>query len=65
MKNFGFRLKRLREKGGLTIDQLAVIGICNACMVRDWENNSRVLTVGSIIRLAKYFGVSTDYLLGL
>ena len=65
MQNFGLRLKKLREAKGLTLEELRNIVNCHYFMLRDWENSERVLTVGLIIRLAKYFGVTTDYLLGL
>ena len=65
MKNFGIRLKRLREKRGLSIEALGKIANCHYCMVRDWENGKRTLTVSKLINLAQYFGVSIDYLVGL
>ena len=30
-----------------------------------WENGKREPTLGNIVALAKYFGVSSDYLIGL
>ena len=33
--------------------------------VAQWENQERDLKTGAIISLAKYFNVSTDYLLGI
>jgi len=34
-------------------------------MLRDWEDGQMVLTVAKLIRLAMYFNVSVDYLIGL
>jgi len=34
-------------------------------MLRDWEDGQRVLMVAKLIRLAKYFDVTVDYLMGL
>lgn len=65
MQDFGLRLKNLREEKGLTLQELGKIIGCHNLMLRDWENGERVLTVGIIIKLSQYFGVSTDYLLGL
>ena len=65
MKSFGLRLKNLREAKGLTLKELGNIVNCHYFMLRDWENSARVLKVGIIIKLAKFFGVTTDYLLGL
>ncbi len=65
MSNFGDRLRKLREINGLTLKDLSKIINIPAVMLRDWENGERVLTVSKIIKLAQYFKVSTDYLLGL
>ena len=65
MENFGIRLKRLREDRGLSLEELGKMVECNYLMLRDWENGKMVLTVGKLIKLAKYFEVSVDYLVGL
>ena len=65
MKNYGLRLKKLREAKGLTLEHLGRIVNCHYFMLRDWENNKRTLTIRILIELSKYFGVTTDYLLGL
>lgn len=65
MKNFGIRLKRLREKKGVSIQTISKEIKANILMIRDWEDGKMVLTVVHLIRLAKYFGVSIDYLVGL
>ncbi len=65
MKNFGLRLKRLREKKGVSLQVISKEIKANILMIRDWENGKRVLTVIHLIRLAQYFGVSIDYLVGI
>lgn len=65
MKNFGLRLKKLREKRVIILEELGKILGCHHFMLRDWENNRRALTIGILIKLAQYFGVSIDYLVGL
>ena len=65
MNTFGKRLKNLREGRGITLEELGKSICCHFFMLRDWENGERVLTVGAIIKLSKFFGVTTDYLLGL
>lgn len=65
MKNFGIRLKRLREKKGVSIQTISKEIKANILMIRDWEDGKMVLTVVHLIRLAQYFGVSIDYLVGL
>ena len=63
--NIGNKIKTLREKKGLT--QLELSKDLNVVRqtVAQWENQERDLKTGAIISLAKYFNVSTDYLLGL
>lgn len=58
-------IKELRTESGLTQQQLAKeIGTNTKSIVR-WENEQSEITVYYLIKLAKYFHVSTDYLLGL
>ena len=65
MNDFADRLKELRESKGLSINQLAKqLGIGPGTLHR-WENRTRVPNIESLVLLAKYFGVSADYLLGL
>ena len=65
MGNFGLRLKKLREDKGLTIKELEKATGVNCLMIKYWEEGQRCLTVGLLIKLAKYFGVSIDYLVGI
>ncbi|MBQ7880301.1 MAG: helix-turn-helix transcriptional regulator [Clostridia bacterium] len=65
MRNFGMRLKKLRENKGLTLAQLGEIADCHYFMLRDWEKGRMVLTIGILIKLSQYFEVSIDYLVGL
>ena len=65
MNKFAERLKELREEKELSQVELAkAINISAACINR-WEKNLRTPNADSIIALAKFFGVTTDYLLGL
>ena len=65
MKIFAERLKELRvEKGLSTIELGKAIGISDATISR-WENNLREPIFENVVRVAKFFGVSTDYLAGL
>ena len=65
MKNFGLRLKKLREREGVSIQALSKEVKANILMIRDWEKGKMVLTVVHLVRIAQYFGVSVDYLVGL
>lgn len=65
MKKFSYRLKELRKEKGLSQTQLAkATGLSHTAIVY-WENEKRVPNAYAIVVLAEYFGVSTDYLLGL
>ena len=65
MKPFAERLKELRaEKSISTVALGKAIGVSGPTISR-WENSQMEITSGYVVALAKYFGVSTDYLLGL
>ncbi|MBR4531414.1 helix-turn-helix transcriptional regulator [bacterium] len=62
---FKKRVKSLREKKGLTMEQLArEVGGINKSRINMWENNGTVPRMEVLVKLAQYFGVTTDYLLG-
>ena len=65
MKIFAERLKELRQEKGLSIQALArevKIGSSSLCR---WENCQADIKGDQLITLAKFFRVTTDYLLGL
>lgn len=65
MSKFGERLKYLRIESKLSQDQLAkAVGLTHTA-IGLWEQNKRVPNLDAVISLAKYFGVSIDYLAGL
>ena len=65
MKVFGERLRELREERGLSAKTLGKsIGVSDAAVL-NWENDINDIKGEYIVRLAKFFGMSTDYLLGL
>ena len=65
MEVFAERLKELRTEKGLSIQALArEVGIGSSCLCR-WENCQADVKGSQLIVLAKYFGVSVDYLLGM
>ena len=62
---FSKRLKELRNEDGITQQTLAnAIGTTSDC-IGFWENGRSEPSISEIIALAKYFGVTTDYLLGI
>ena len=65
MEKFAERLKELRNEKGLTQDQLAEATGLSQSALANWENGKRSPAAYAIMTLAKYFGVTTDYLLGM
>lgn len=60
------RLKDLRVERKLTLEQLAeVTGLSRAALGNYETNDFKDISPFSIVRLAQFYGVSTDYLLGL
>ena len=58
-------LKILRKKYNITMQELANnLGMCKSAICRIEQNSSNV-SVETLIKIAKFFNVSTDYLLGL
>ena len=65
MNKFGDRLKELRLEKGLTQKQLAEEVNLPSSAIGFWELGKRSPSLDAVIQLAKYFGVSLDYLAGL
>ena len=59
------RLIELRTAMGLSQRQLAKMLNITGVTIHYWEKNQRNPDAEKIIRLAKFFNVSADYLLGL
>lgn len=65
MSKFSERLKDLRLEKNLSQRALSKeLGYSQPAIVR-WENGSQIPNIDVAITIAKYFGVTTDYLLGL
>ena len=61
---FKIALKKLRENKGMSQYQFAKeFGVAQST-VGSWESGAREPNFDTLNRLADYFGVSTDYLLG-
>lgn len=58
------RLKELRKKAGLSQAQLAKEFNVAQNTISQWELGLRSLDVDTVSKLADFFGVSIDYLLG-
>lgn len=65
VSSFQTRLKELRREYHITQPELAEkIGVSKG-MISFWENGQCEPTSNNIIKLAEFFSVSTDYLLGI
>ncbi|MXQ49638.1 helix-turn-helix domain-containing protein [Streptococcus pneumoniae] len=64
MSKFASRLKELRKKHGLTQQELADKVGTNRVNITKWETGRTEPSLENVVRLAKLFGVTTDYLLG-
>ena len=62
---FSKRLRELREDKNLSMQELAVIINVSNAAISNWENEINEPKISYLVALAKYFGVSADYLLGL
>lgn len=65
MVSFGEKLRELREKARLTQRQLAVQIRVSKSTISSYETQVRDPSPANIIKIAKTFHVSTDYLLGI
>jgi transcriptional regulator with XRE-family HTH domain len=61
----GDRLKQLRLDKGLSQYDLADLIGSNQTQIKRWEKGEVVPSSDSLRRLAEFFGVTADYLLGL
>ena len=65
MKIAGERIRELRTEKGLSCVALGkAIGVNDSVIVR-WENNKHDIKAEYLKKVAQYFGVTTDYLVGL
>lgn len=64
MIKFNERIKKLRKEKGLNQIEFAKIFEVAQTTVSKWENKEREVSFGMLIKIADFFKVSTDYLLG-
>ena len=65
MKNYLERLNELRKSKQISQKELAnILGTTNSS-IYDWECGRAQPDLKTLINIAKYFEVTTDYLLGL
>lgn len=58
------RIRDLREDHDLTQQQIADILCCQREVYRRYENGIREIPISYVIKLAKLYDVSIDYMLG-
>ena len=63
-KMFGIKLKELRTEKKLTQLQVAQIFNVSKTTICQWETNKQEPSINDILKIARYFQVTTDYLLG-
>lgn len=59
------RLKDLREDKDMSQEDLAIILNCKQQTYSNYENGTRTLPYEMLIKLSKFYNVTTDYILGL
>ena len=65
LKEFGEKLKYLRKEAGIGQNQLAeYLNISNAS-VSYWETGKQIPSAEAIYKIAVFFNISADYLLGI
>lgn len=64
MNNFATRLKELRTEKQISRSVLAKDLSVSVRLISYWENSKRECDFKTLIKIADYFGVTIDYLLG-
>ena len=65
MNTFAEKLKSLRlEKGLSSISLGKILNVSGSTIIR-WEHGSMLPSIEQLYKIAVYFSVSTDYLVGL
>ena len=59
------RIKDLRQKNNMSQDNIANLLHINRTTLTKWETGKHNPDIDTVIFLAEYFGVTTDYLLGV
>lgn len=65
MKIFAQRLRELRQNKNLSMKQLAKELNITDASISNWENEINEPKISYLLDIAKFFNVSSDYLLGL
>lgn len=63
--SFGIKLRELRIEKGLKQEELAQLFNVSKTTICQYETNKQEPNLTLLVEIAKYFKVTTDYLLGL
>lgn len=58
------RIKDIREDNDLTQKQVSSILFCDQSLYSKYERGEREIPLSLIVKLANFYGVSVDYLVG-
>lgn len=64
MNKFAENFRLLRQEKGVGMEQLAKELGVSLCIVSYWESGKREPTMHSLIKIARYFRISLDELVG-
>lgn len=59
------RIRNLREDNDKTQKEICEYLYCDQSLYSKYERGLRIVPVEIVIKLAQYYGTSTDYILGL
>ena len=59
------RIEELRKEAGKTQKEIAEVLYCNREVYRRYEKGIHNIPIWAVKRLAEYYGVNVDYILGL
>jgi transcriptional regulator with XRE-family HTH domain len=65
LKRFGKILRQLRKERNMTQEELGALFNVEKNTVSGWESGRRAPSIETLAGLSKYFGVPSDFLLGL
>ena len=63
-KEIGYRLKTIRTAANMSSEEVAQRVGCSASLIRHFECGQRRIHADELIKLADFYGVTTDFLLG-
>ena len=58
-------LRKLREQNGYTQKEIPELLNCTQVTYSNYETGRRCISIQSLIKLAKFYKVSTDYIIGI